>query len=176
MVHSTLLQRISAIDDPGGDTYTPSSGIWQTVWLENVPEVFISNIKIQADTWSVKLFVWVNPEQTVSVSCVAVSNYVQLDVNATIIASGETVTSHSGTTGSVMDISISAPKLWSPDSPFLYDLSISVGDGVDEVSSYFGMRSFTLGLVKHPAVPDSGPQVGVDRSKYVPTILCIFNV
>lgn len=31
-------QRISAIPSPGGDTYTPSSGIWQTVWLENVPE------------------------------------------------------------------------------------------------------------------------------------------
>ena len=39
-------QRISAIDSPGGDTYTPNSGIWQTVWLEEVPEVHVSALRI----------------------------------------------------------------------------------------------------------------------------------
>lgn len=36
-------QRISAISQPGGDTYTPSSGIWQTVWIESVPDVCVLN-------------------------------------------------------------------------------------------------------------------------------------
>src|SRR5690242_1503519 len=48
-------QRISAIDNPGGDTYTPSSGIWQTVWLENVPQQYISDLFILADTRSLSI-------------------------------------------------------------------------------------------------------------------------
>ena len=51
-------QRISAIDSPGGDTYTPSSGIWQTVWLEAVPATYISALKIdQASTTAVTVTV-----------------------------------------------------------------------------------------------------------------------
>jgi hypothetical protein len=42
-------QRISAISDPGGDTYTPSSGIWQTVWLEQVPASYVDSVRIAAD-------------------------------------------------------------------------------------------------------------------------------
>lgn len=42
-------QRISAIDQPGGDTYTPASGIWQTVWLEQVPQAYISAVRITPD-------------------------------------------------------------------------------------------------------------------------------
>jgi hypothetical protein len=38
--------RISAISSPGGDTYTPASGLWQSVWLEEVPAVFISRVQI----------------------------------------------------------------------------------------------------------------------------------
>lgn len=43
-------QRVSAITDAGGDTYTPASGIWQTVWTEQVPSTYISDLKIVADT------------------------------------------------------------------------------------------------------------------------------
>merc|ERR1712159_37118 len=39
-------QRISAIDSPGGDTYTPSSGIWQTVWLEAGPDLYVKELTI----------------------------------------------------------------------------------------------------------------------------------
>lgn len=43
-------QRVSAISEPGGDHYTPSSGIWQTVWLENVnANGYISNLAIRTD-------------------------------------------------------------------------------------------------------------------------------
>ena len=48
-------QRISAIDNPGGDQYTPNSGIWQTVWLETVPDIYIDNISINADTQELKV-------------------------------------------------------------------------------------------------------------------------
>jgi hypothetical protein len=42
-------QRISAISNPGGDTYTPSSGIWQTVWLERVPASYVESVRVNAD-------------------------------------------------------------------------------------------------------------------------------
>ena len=100
----------------------------------------------------------------------------QLAVNVTVLASGETVTSKSGTTDSVILITIPSPQLWTPSSPFLYDLLITVGDDADVISSYFGMRSFTLGKVKHPIVPDTGAEVGIDRPGYVTRVLFVHDI
>ena len=50
-------QRIAAITNPGGDTYTPSSGIWQTVWMELTPKTFVDSVKILADLTSVTVTV-----------------------------------------------------------------------------------------------------------------------
>lgn len=142
-------QRISAITDPGGDTYTPASGIWQTVWLENVPSVFVSDLKMEADAYTFKMIPTANPEQHVQVS-------------VTVYDNGVAVASVTGTTGNYLSAKIPNPKIWCPANPFLYDLVIKLSTG-DTVTSYFGMRTVSLGSVWHPGTPDTGAQIGIDR-------------
>jgi hypothetical protein len=223
-------QRISAINNPGGDTYTPSSGIWQTVWLENVPTEYISNIRIRADTTSLTITTFTSPDNTGpqhgvdrpggdmpgmplpmntyshwdcyslclnTSGCVSwafdvplcgssnqppvcwlkstVTNAVQNDcrisgthqtpssgVKYTVYDGNTVVASGAGTPGVPTSIQIPNPKLWTPTSPFLY--TITVTTQTDSVQSYFGMRSVSLGHYQHPTTPDTGPQVGIDRS------------
>jgi len=141
-------QRISAISKPGGDTYTPSSGIWQTVWLEQVPNGYISDLRLGYDLTSVTVTTSVTGNDNADVS------YVVMD-GTTQVATG------SGAAGAAVTIKIPSPKLWSMDSPFLYDLKVTSGS--DSVLSYFGLRSFTLKDVNEPPTPPTGPQVGIDR-------------
>lgn len=138
-------QRISAIDGPGGDTYTPSSGIWQTVWLEQVPDKYISKLQLDYDLTSVTITATVSdPSSEVS--------FAVMD-NSQVIATGK------GTSGQSVTIKIPSPKLWSMESPFLYNLKVTSGS--DQVLSYFGLRTFTLKDI-HGTGP-TGPQVGIDR-------------
>jgi hypothetical protein len=124
-------QRISAIDNPGGDTYTPSSGIWQTVWLEEAPAHYIENLKIdQASMTAVGV-------------TVEGSGGGSTPVTFTVMDGGKSVATASGTTGTKVSISIPSPKLWSTTSPHLYDLQVKMG--TDTVTSYFGLRTFKLG-------------------------------
>jgi len=129
---------VSGKNGPRGD-YTFTSGIWQTVWLEPVSEQYISSIKLTPDVPNKKLHVQ------------ATSNVAGLSIAA--VASGNNVAAinASGTTNQSFDIAIPNPELWSPDHPFLYDLKLELkdkkGNVVDEVSSYFGMRSIALGEV-----------------------------
>jgi len=127
-------QRISAIDNPGGDTYTPSSGIWQTVWLEAVPTQHIAAVTInQASTTAVVVNVGVDgaPSGGVNVKF------------AVTDAAGKVVATASGKSDTNVSIPIPHPNLWSPASPYLYDVDVSI-EG-DSVTSYFGLRTFTLG-------------------------------
>ena len=122
-------QRISAIDNPGGDTYTSSSGIWQTVWLEEAPADYIKDIKIdQASTTAVTVTV----ESTGSAP-----------VTFTVMDAGKSVATASGTAGTKIGITVPSPKLWSTTSPHLYDLEVKVG--ADTVTAYFGLRTYKLG-------------------------------
>ena len=50
-------QRVSAIESPGGDTYTPNSGIWQTVWFESVPLDYITAVRITPDLTGINVTV-----------------------------------------------------------------------------------------------------------------------
>lgn len=127
-------QRISAISSPGGDTYTPSSGIWQTVWLETVAETYVQDMHInQASLTQVEVSV----DLIGSKATVTSVKYEVLDSDAkTVLASAI------GTNGQVVTIKVPSPKLWSPDSPYLYDLRITAGN--DAVMAYFGLRTFVL--------------------------------
>jgi beta-galactosidase/beta-glucuronidase len=129
-------QRISAISSPGGDTYTPSSGIWQTVWLEQVPAEFIESLKIDQASTSV---VTVTARVPNFMSGTSV-RYVVTD------AAGRTVASATGASNAgPVTIAIPAPQLlWSPAAPHLYDLTVTLSSG-DAVTSYFGLRTFALG-------------------------------
>lgn len=125
--------------------YTPTTGIWQTVWIEPVPEVHIEKVEIVPDVDNSKF----------SLNTVVPNAPAGLKVNATVYDNGEKVLGMEGMVPNSKAISnLKNPKLWSPDSPFLYDIEIElVQDGkvIDKVSSYFGMRKISIGeLNGHP--------------------------
>lgn len=127
-------QRISAISSPGGDTYTPSSGIWQTVWLEAVPSSYISEMTM--DTSSTTL--------TVSVQVEGAQPSDDVTYQATDPATGAPLgAAVKGKSGQVVTIPFTGAETWSPEHPKLYDLKISTG--TDSVLAYFGLRTIALG-------------------------------
>lgn len=109
----------------GGIWYTPQSGIWQTVWMESLPKTHIRSLRITPlfEQAAVELRV----QTSVPCACVA-----RLD--------GRTVTFCSGTS---VRVPMPGFRPWSPEDPFLYDLTLEAGE--DRVESYFAMRSFGVG-------------------------------
>jgi hypothetical protein len=122
---------------PEGIFYTASSGIWQTVWLEPVPEICIDRLKTAADLDSKSVLVRA-----------AVNNLSEdLRVEAVAYADGKEAGRVSGPANAELILPLPNPRLWSPDDPFLYDLKATVKQGdktLDSVSSYFGMRKIAL--------------------------------
>ncbi|WP_406835859.1 PA14 domain-containing protein [Streptomyces sp. AHU1] len=116
--------------DPSGIWYTPSSGIWQTVWMEPVASAHVDSLELTPDVENGRLTV--EPK--------GVRNGVR--VTATAYAGHREVATVKGRTGRPLVLKITNPHLWSPDDPFLYDLKVSVG--ADRVGSYFGMRSIAV--------------------------------
>ncbi|MHB9142132.1 MAG: sugar-binding domain-containing protein [Paludibacter sp.] len=120
---------------PSGAMYTCVTGIWQTVWLEPLSERSISSLKLIPDIDKGILNVTVNTQDSTGLTV------------TTIAYDGETeVANVSGKLNSSFTISIPNAKLWSPDSPFLYDLTLVLKQGdviLDSVSSYFGMRKIS---------------------------------
>jgi beta-galactosidase/beta-glucuronidase len=125
-------QRISAIDNPGGDTYTPSSGIWQTVWLEAVPAAYVASLTINQHSETAVVVSADVPGETGDVSFTVMDK------------SGKTVGTGSGKSGANVTITVAGAQTWSPDSPYLYDMKVAAASG-DSVAAYFGLRTFVLG-------------------------------
>jgi beta-galactosidase/beta-glucuronidase len=129
-------QRISAIPNPSGDTYTPSSGVWQTAWLECVPALHISSLRLRADTR--RLFITVSTPPGAGPAL----------VSGAASFGGAQVATFAGAAFAEIVVEIPAPHLWSMDAPNLYDLVVNVtgpSTGVtDSVGSYFGMREVSL--------------------------------
>lgn len=120
------------IRKPVGFWYTATSGIWQTVWLEVVPETYIKAIKLTPDIDTASLDLSVDFVGEARLRATAFDG-------ETAIAAAEFDKSGK--------LNIPDPKLWSPESPFLYDLKIELvknAEVVDEVKSYFGMRKFSM--------------------------------
>ena len=121
---------------PGGIWYTPVTGIWQTAWLEKVPETYIVNTKQTPDI------------DHKSVTIVAsVKNLRPGDqVNISAWKGNEKVAEKSGR-DTAATLIIDDPELWSPSHPFLYDLKLTVsrkGKVIDEAKSYFAMRKISI--------------------------------
>ncbi|MFF0036323.1 PA14 domain-containing protein [Streptomyces mirabilis] len=120
--------------DPSGIWYTPTSGIWQTVWMEPVAPDHVDSLKLTPDVDGGRLTV--EPKGVRD----------GLPVTATAYEGGRKVATATGRTGQPLTLKIAHPRLWSPDDPFLYDLRVSVGR--DRVGSYFGMRSISVEKVE----------------------------
>jgi hypothetical protein len=118
--------------------YTPTSGIWQTVWLEPLPAQSIDRLKLTPDA----------DAGTMTIETRLRSSADGYTVRAFALAGGQPVATAEGPAPSPLTLTIPRPRLWSPGDPFLYDLRVALvrnGTPVDEVSSYFGLRKISLG-------------------------------
>lgn len=125
-------------NNPHSIWYTPVTGIWQTVWLEPVPQSYIGSLRIEPDFDRSLVRVTANVQGAQAGEQVAI----------TVSAEGQQVAQATGAANQPIEIPIQNPRHWSPDSPFLYDLSVSLARGdqaVDAVDSYFGLRKIALG-------------------------------
>jgi hypothetical protein len=121
--------------NPNGIWYTAVTGIWQTVWIEPVPKAAIANLKITPDV----------DNKQVKIEVMTSGDAKKLSVAAT--ATGAGFSGAASSTDKTMTLVVANPRLWSPDDPFLYDLTVQLKDGgkvIDEVKSYFGMRKIEL--------------------------------
>jgi hypothetical protein len=117
--------------------FTCTSGIWLTVWLEPVKRNHIESLVMVPDIDKGTL--------DVTAKCSGDRGTVEL-----VAKDGDTVVARGrGRPGEKITLSIPKPRLWSPITPFLYDLEATLRDGasVDRVESYFGMRKISLGKV-----------------------------
>ena len=109
---------------PGGMWYTPVSGIWQSVWLEWVPETYIQSLDIRADM----------------TEAVLDTGDASLSGTVTVMAPEGNVTLP--LTGGRAVFRPETPRLWSPEDPYLYEFEITTG--ADRVSGYFALRSWDI--------------------------------
>ena len=124
------------VNNPNGIWYTPVSGIWQTVWLEAVPQQYIREVRTTPDL----------DRKTFRVE-VPVCNAQPGDlVEVTLYDGGAEVASARALNGATVELTLADPKCWSPDSPFLYDMKVALlrnGRRIDAVESYAAMRKFS---------------------------------
>jgi len=151
---------------PKGIFYSPSSGIWQAVWMEPVPAQHIDQLIVTPDT----------SNDTIAVKVVSASSPAGA-VTATVSTSphtadgraapvtGTPVASGSGQANTAFTIKVPHARLWSPSNPFLYNLTVKLSGGgsTDTVGSYFGMRTFGLTTVRGvPRVTLNGHPIYLD--------------
>ncbi|MAS33856.1 MAG: glycoside hydrolase family 2 [Anaerolineaceae bacterium] len=125
------------IRNPESIWYTPTTGIWQTVWLEPVAEAYIGELNLVPDID--------NSTLTITADIIGDGDYT---IMAEAFDQGSRVATASGSAHDSVVLTLDAPKLWSPDTPFLYDLNVQLmqnDTAVDTVGSYFGMRKIALG-------------------------------
>ena len=116
----------------GGIWYSPQSGIWQTVWLESVPERYIQNLRITPDfdAGMVVFEIAANESEVCSVEC-----------------DGRTV---NGKANHAINLMLPDFEPWTPENPRLYPVTVRMGE--DAVTSYFGMRKFSISC-DHAGIP-----------------------
>ena len=115
----------------GGMWYTAQSGIWQTVWMEHVPENYITNIKITSD--------YDNDQIRIKVLS---SQHVRTAVHAEITFAGQKITEADFLSDQTHKIQLPDFKSWTPEEPNLYDMTLRMGE--DQVDTYFAMRKISV--------------------------------
>lgn len=131
------------VNKPHGIWYTAVTGIWQTVWLEPVPRISIRALRMSSDADQQRVILKVTNQE-------ATKDHI---IRAVISDAGQSV-GESEIAGNVAELSIQVrgAKLWSPDSPHLYDVRVEILDGnkvLDSVTSYCGLRK--IGVKKDAA-------------------------
>jgi concanavalin A-like lectin/glucanase superfamily protein/PA14 domain-containing protein/glycosyl hydrolase family 2 len=126
--------------NPGGIVYTASSGIWQTVWLEPVPEQSIDTVVTTPDIKNSRLQVTVNSSTAPAGALVVVHAKDKQGRDAGRVT---------GRVNTQLALPISRQHLWTPDDPYLYTLTTTLVDrgAHDTVTGYFGMRSIAIDKV-----------------------------
>ena len=125
------------VNKPEGIWYTPVTGIWQTVWLEPVPETYIEDLKITPNIDNNTLKV----QALTNVASATQKVEVIIKEGDKIVATSQAINNQ--------PVEIIMPenvKLWSPDSPYLYDVEVVLWNGskqLDKVESYAAMRKFS---------------------------------
>ncbi len=131
--------------NPGSIWYTSCSGIWQTVWLEPVNQCYVERYEVvpDAESGTVKVKVFAN-DPTCKFYLIA--------------RDGEEIVATTDKTAVGEEVTMTIPnaKLWSPDSPFLYNLDIYLTmencQDCDKARGYFGLRTLSKGMINgHPA-------------------------
>jgi hypothetical protein len=118
---------------PEGIFYSPSSGIWQTVWLEPVPPTHLTGVRLIPDF------------AAGAVQVCAMANGVGDDLVAETVVrfAGEEVGRVTGAVGAASVVNLRLVRPWSPAEPQLYDVTVKLRRGttvLDEAGSYFGLR------------------------------------
>ncbi|MGB7395455.1 MAG: sugar-binding domain-containing protein [Pricia sp.] len=131
------------VKEPKGIWYTPVTGIWQTVWLEPVPKKSIANVRTVPDI----------DTGTLRIDAEIIGGEYGDLVEATVLDGDAEVVTSKSAIGQSLELGIPNAKLWSPETPFLYDLRVRLLSRdaspekhslVDEVQSYFGMRKMSM--------------------------------
>lgn len=122
-------------DNRGGMWYTPVSGIWQTVWIEEVPEQYIRGFKVTPSLDSIKIVIDGDFDKyTIEVTEPTMGNNVENN-HRKVIAKEKI-------DGNRTHIEIDNPKNWTPDTPWLYGLKIR--SATDSITGYFALRTVTI--------------------------------
>ena len=134
---------------PGGMFYPAQSGIWQTVWLERVPDNYIQTLTVTPDY----------DARTVTVRVHTAKPGGAVNLWAMVRAGGVTIAEDWGSDEADQDgeVTLSIPEEhffpWSPDTPFLYDLTVGTNQGeeaeFDTVHSYFALRKWSCAPDAH---------------------------
>lgn len=131
---SAFQPRGKQVANPNGIWYTAVTGIWQTVWMEPVNEVVVESYSAKADI----------EKSILNVRAIARGAKVGDDCLIELIENGEVISSANGAD---VILNVENPKLWSPDSPHLYDLRITIsrnGEILDQVMGYAAMREISV--------------------------------
>ncbi|MDR2362394.1 MAG: beta-galactosidase [Prevotellaceae bacterium] len=130
------------VNKPEGIWYTPVSGIWQTVWLEPVPKKHITSVTPTPDIDAQRLSITVD-----------VANTTHGDIIEIVLKdAGKTIATAKTAVGQQIDIPVPGLKLWSPETPFLYDIETSLytdNKRQDKVIGYTAMRKISIGPDKN---------------------------
>jgi beta-galactosidase/beta-glucuronidase len=123
-------------NNPRGIWYTPVTGIWQTVWIEPVEKTFITQLKTVPNIDGENVSVLASAKGLIESDIVEVK----------VIEDGNVISTGKAAAGQEVLVAVPEAKLWSPESPVLYDMEVFIlrdGEVIEKVESYFGMRKIS---------------------------------